>query len=419
MKIEWNKYLLKEVPQNAVRHVFHETKERYEDLRSAYYLKKNSEKKNDPNRQIRVAFIVQMSEIWDKEEPVYSAMKEDPRFSVTMIVVPPYDQVYQRIEADYGNNFFLINYPEAIKAYQNGKWLKIDDENDYVFFQRPYDQYLPKHLRSQALVKLTKCCYIPYGYTGSDIFNEGSTDKTFFRNLYLGCAESAHMAQVFKKRYRVKEERTLHKICFCGFPALTPYFNLKPTNEFRRILWTPRWSYAPKLGGSHFLEYKETIINLKKQSSGLEVTFRPHPLLFGEMISNALMSKQKIDIYLGQLEQNGIVYDTGCPIYETLRNTDILITDYSSIIIQFFITGRPIVYCESDIVLNDDFNRLTEGMYVVRNEEELISAVKSLSNGIDPLCMRRQKIIAELLKEHEDATSRIIETVLKDYQDNC
>ena len=70
-------------------------------------------------------------------------------------------------------------------------------------------------------------------------------------------------------------------------------------------------------------------------------------------------------------------------------------------------------------MLNDDFNRLTEGMYVVRNEEELISAVKSLSNGIDPLCMRRQKIIAELLKEHEEATSRIIETVLKDYQDNC
>ena len=419
MRFEGKNYQQKEALQKAVRHLLRESKEQYEDLRSNHYLKMVTKEKKDLKKQVNIAFIVQMSEIWDKEEPVYAAIKEDPRFSATMIVVPPYDQINQSVETDYTNNYFLANYPEAIKAYQNNSWIAIDNHYDYVFYQRPYDHYLPMPLRSRTAVKVTKCCYIPYGYTGSDAFNGGSTNRIFFRNLYLGFPESAHMAQAFKKRYRGKEARSLHKICFCGFPALTPYFNLKPTNECRRILWTPRWSYAPQIGGSHFLEYKETIINFKKESPEVGVTFRPHPLLFGEMVSSALMSKQEVNVFLEYIAKNGITYDNGCPIFETLQNTDILITDYSSVIIQFFLTGRPIVYCESDIVLNDDFKRLAEGMYIVHNEEELIVAMKSLSKGIDPLRARRQKIIAELRKEHEDATSRIIETVLKDYQDSC
>lgn len=404
---------------NSIQRKLHELVGVYKDIRADYYLKKQIKKKNNPNHSIQVAFIVQMPEIWDKEEPVYAAMSEDPRFSVSIIVVPPYNQESKLTETGYENNYFLEKYPGAIKAYQNGRWHAPDKSYDYVFYQRPYDHYLPVPLQSRTVVKLAKCCYIPYGYTGSDAFNEGSTNKTFFRNLYFGFAESAHMARVFKKRYRSGKEKGLHKICFCGFPALAPYFALKPTNEYQRILWTPRWSYAPKIGGSHFLEYKNTIITLKKQTQKLEIKFRPHPLLFGEILSSSKMSRQEVDIYLKKLAQNDIEYDRGQPIFETLQNTDVLITDYSSIIIQFFVTGRPIVFCESDIILNDDFVELLEGMYVAHNEEELIEIVRNLSNGIDPLAKKRKKIISMLFEEHKNATQKIIETVYRDFQDGC
>ena len=402
---------------NAVRRIHHVFLERYEDGRANYWLKK--QKKKNTGEPIHVAFIVQMPEIWDKEEPVYSAMSVDPRFSVSMLVVPAYNQIHKTIETEYGDNYFLNMYPEAIRTYENGRWQALGKEYDYVFYQRPYDQFLPIGLQSRNVVKLAKCCYIPYGYTGADVFNEGSTNKEFFRNLYFGFAESAYMARVFERRYQGKKGRELHKIAFLGFPSLVPYFDLKPTNEYRRILWTPRWSYAPKAGGSHFLEYKDSILNLKNQSPELTLTFRPHPLLFGELISTSRMSDREIEDYLKQLSQNNIAYDNGHPIYETIQNTDILITDYSSIIIQFFITGKPIVFCESDIVLYDDFKMLSDGMYVVHNEEELITTVQMLVEGEDPLYMKRQKIIDRLSEEHKDATDNIIETIYKDYCDCC
>ena len=419
MAVKGKKRILQGFPFNSVRQARHYFLEWYEDSRANYWLKRQSKKKNNPNTPIQVAFVVQMPEIWDKEEPVYSAMSGDPRFSVSVLVVPPYNQISKTIETDYKNNYFLKAYPEAVRAYENGSWQALDKNYDYVFYQRPYDLYLPLPLQSRTVVKQAKCCYIPYGYTGADVFNEGSTNKAFFRNLYFGFAESAYMAKVFNNRYQDNKERELHKIAFLGFPALIPYFDFEPTSEYRKILWTPRWSYTPKIGGSHFLEYKDTIISLKKQSQELIITFRPHPLLFGEMISCSRMSEQEVNAYLEQLSQNNIVYDKGHPIYETLQKTDILITDYSSIVIQFFVTGRPIIFCESDIVLNDDFNMLSEGMYVVHNKAELIAAVQKLSNGEDPLCIKRQKIIAKLLEEHKDATNKIIEAIYKDYLDGC
>ena len=51
---------------NAVRRIHHVFLERYEDGRANYWLKK--QKKKNTGEPIHVAFIVQMPEIWDKEE---------------------------------------------------------------------------------------------------------------------------------------------------------------------------------------------------------------------------------------------------------------------------------------------------------------------------------------------------------------
>ena len=50
-----------------------------------------TKEKKDLKKQVNIAFIVQMSEIWDKEEPVYQAMKENHYFSADIIVVPKFD----------------------------------------------------------------------------------------------------------------------------------------------------------------------------------------------------------------------------------------------------------------------------------------------------------------------------------------
>ncbi len=54
-------------------------------------------KRNKKNQQIKVGFIVQMPEIWDKEAPLFEAMVDDGRFDACLIIVPHYDFANSRL----------------------------------------------------------------------------------------------------------------------------------------------------------------------------------------------------------------------------------------------------------------------------------------------------------------------------------
>ena len=45
-------------------------------------------------------------------------------------------------------------------------------EFDYIFYQRPYKELLPKELRAQNVIDFCKPCYIPYAFVGAKVFEE-------------------------------------------------------------------------------------------------------------------------------------------------------------------------------------------------------------------------------------------------------
>lgn len=372
------------------------------------------------NHRIKVAFIVQMAEIWDKESPIYEAMLSDPAFDPYLLVVPPsYDPESTHINTDYDkSNYFLTHYPSSIRSYQNGSWISVESMNfDYIFLQRPYDHYLPENFRSYNLVRFSKVCYIPYGFTGADVFNGGNSNKRFFRNIYFAFLESEYMVQVVSRKFRTKTEKNNHKILSLGYPALIPYFSFPPIKKISTILWTPRWSFDRIIGGSNFINYKECFIEAVKSHPEFKFIFRPHPLMFGEILSKGYMSQEEIDNYIGQITALGVIYDKNTPLVESLRNTDVLITDFSSIIIQFFLTGRPIIYCESSIQMNRTYQNMKDGMYLVHSKEDFISKINDLSIKGDYLKSKRQEIITGRFEHHKNATNDIINAIKQDYKE--
>ena len=73
-----------------------------------------NKKKKKVRSAIKVGFIVQMPEVWDKIAPVYEKMVKDKRFAAWLIIVPKYDFV-QKTEGDYGEEceYFLKKYPDC------------------------------------------------------------------------------------------------------------------------------------------------------------------------------------------------------------------------------------------------------------------------------------------------------------------
>lgn len=395
-----------------IKKIVQQFREHLLDCEATYYLKKagNRNKKSI----IRIGFIVQMAEIWDKEIGIYDELKSRANVETVLIVVPPYDLKTSENSLSYDNNYFLKRYPDAVKAlHRDGSVINIQELHlDYVFFQRPYDTYLPKELRSSEVVKHTQCCYIPYGYAGSDVFNGGNTNLNFFRNMSYVFLESDYMKFVFQKKYAHRMMFKYQHYETLGYSDLENYFEFLESKTIHNILWTPRWSYNPKLGGSHFFEYQELPFQIKEKYPEIEFVFRPHPLMFDEFVKQGLMKLDEADNYKNRIVESSIIYDSGTIISDAIRHSNLLITDYSSIIINYFLTGKPIIYCKADYELNEEYSKIAKCMYIAENEQQIKKYVKMLLNGDDPLAKVRSELIEEYKQQHIGASKRIVDCLL-------
>ena len=77
----------------------------------------------------------------------------------------------------------------------------------------------------------------------------------------------------------------------------------------------------------------------------------------------------------------------------TYEDTDVLISDRSSVIPLFFLTGKPIIYCHKKDCYNDLSRRIAQGFYWVKNWDELRQTLEMLKQGQDPMKEKRQEII--------------------------
>ncbi len=393
-----------------------------EDRRATRYLKKLSERKHPKGKPMKIGFIVFEPEVWDKLDRIYQELVARDDTEVKMIIVPSYDQKLA-LTKEYGKelDFFKAIDPEAILACgKDGDWIDISrDGYDYIFYQDPYNAHMPPPLRSDHVVKFAKICYIPYGYVGSAAFNEGVTNKPFFRNVYCEFTDIEEIRDIQNTQFKENVEKGYQRFVRMGYPAIMDLYNPEPDSRIKRILWTPRWSYDPQIGGSNFFENKDHILDLADQYPDVSIRIRPHPMMFRNFINEGRMTEEEKEAYLQKLKEKHIEISQGKALKDDLLNADLLITDYSSIIPQFLMTGKPVIYCQSTLQLNSTFTDYTRGMYMTENWTQAESALTALLKGEDPLRETRQRIIAQLVKENENAAKRITEYLIRDYADSA
>ena len=187
----------------------------------------------------------------------------------------------------------------------------------------------------------------------------------------------------------------------------------------KTILWTPRWSYETRTGGSHFLEYKDDFVSLRQRyGDKVNLSMRPHENTFREVQEKNLISKEEMDAYKQSIKDNSIeIYNKTFGIDEQFSMTDILLCDYSSILIEFFLTGRPMVYCEfPNAVPFDEYKEMFECMYIAHSWDDVLKYLDDLVAGNDPLYERRQKAVANIKAMHADAAQRIINRLREDFK---
>ena len=387
---------------------------------AAYYLARQSMWRYE-NRKMRVVFIVQSHVSCDKVLPVYEEMRRRNDIEVTLLIHAEENYKYSYSWWAY----FYNRYPNA-RIYDYGLIDLQKLRPDYVFLTNPYEnKRVYPGFRANDIVKHAKICILSYGASLAYVFvNRQIRDYLpFWQNVYMIFCSSQDVKTEVIKKFPQDVNMGYKHIEFLGYPVLNDYYMLKKEpGTTTRILWTPRWNIEHTIGGSHFLDYKDNIIAFsQKYGEKISLYFRPHPNLFGYLVEMELMTEKEIEQYEDLLRENKIVFDTSnySDMAEHIANIDIFLTDYSSIMIEFFLTGRPIIYCEfSYAVPLPEFEEMFAAMYIAHSWEEAENYLDDLIAGNDPLFEKRQEIAKKIHEQHVGAAQRIVDRVIKDFNQN-
>ena len=207
-----------------------------------------------------------------------------------------------------------------------------------------------------------------------------------------------------------------------GYPGFESYLDTQQEErEIARVLWTPRWNTEERIGGSHFFEYKDAFLAFAEKygGAGIQFTIRPPPLMFDNFVQKGQMTEQDVQDYKAQLAARGIKLDEGrSAAIGALRSADILLTDFSSLMMHFFLLDHPMVYCPCSSELMDDFKKAIEGSYVAENWAQAEDCLIQLLRGEDPAAQRRREIVEVFRAKHTGAARRIAERLKRDYADS-
>lgn len=129
------------------------------------------------------------------------------------------------------------------------------------------------------------------------------------------------------------------------------------------------------------------------------------------------MTKKEVKEYLNNYKKSNMIYDRSSDYYDTFKDSDVLITDFSSIIVEYLMYNKPIIFCHRDMnILSDFMKEISKVCYCVNNWEEAEDVLKKLKNGDDALKSARTDFIDKKFENYDGKIKyRIIESIKNDY----
>lgn len=392
------------------------------DIESSLHIKTLNKKYENRNK-IRVGFLVQEPSIWDKLEPILDAMLKDERFETLLFIVPPvecYNIGDSMMQAyNYEGNYFINKYNDSIKVLDNNRFIDITQYNlDYLFYQRPYDELLPVEYRSESIYRKIKICYMAY-YNSINTLYKNIDNFKFLKNSHIVFYACDDEVQYERRNLRIGCLIGAHKILNVGYPMLDRYLTIKESESETTILWTPRWTPELKSGGSNFLRYKNEFVELKSKFGQACFIERPHPLTFNNYISNGLLSEEEAQEYKALLRIKGIELDESEDMFPAFQRASILISDYSSVLLPFFLTGKPIIYCTvigaTGLEFTSEFKEIINTLYIAESWDDVKRFIKMIIGGNDYLKDSRLRIIKDKYNHKRNSIKNILDVIYEDY----
>lgn len=399
----------------------------------------NGEVRRNPPRRpgdpIRVVFYFPHVTQTDNLMPLYERMHGDPRFAPMILCSRP-DSTAQ---AD-SHRFYAARYPAARghAVIDGGPHLNhspsfYELDADLVFFHTPYSLNVtrPFYLRADFAVRHCRVANVTYGYPLLSL-------DTSSHHVYAG----GHVRKcdlIFAESPACVEPYARHldrdRIHVTGYTKVDEFrrhldpvpFETRAAGPARlNVMWTPHWQLPGDRKGdtetSNFLRYYRIMLEIAGRPD-LLLHVRPHPLLRLRLNAMGIMDFREYDAVMERFRKAGArTYPAheGVSYVPALMQADVLISDFSSLVAEYTITNRPIIFCRTEDVWNNGrwigaFGKdlIENCCYVVDDEAQLRAALDTiLTTRRHPKADRMAAFVARhRLFPEGSATARICDVI--------
>lgn len=381
--------------------------------------------------KIVIYFLIQRTEVWSSLQTLFEATLKDERVDAYLIAIPK----VKKYEIDYDDKANL-EFCRAIASDRTFDFMEIQDKlwsdvhvfsPDYVITGVPYSNAYPAGFSMKEIAKHANLCYIPYGYTilKSDMQRTTCNIDVLSYVDYL-FAESPVTFHYCRPIIRVSEFLFGKRLYDVGFPRFDLYkaFQVNRNMKIRTILWLPRWTLKSNVSSgnepSSFFDLKDDILTYASFHPDIEVIIRPHPLAFDNYICSGEMTEKQVAEYKDRVKSiRNVCLDESPSYFDSLMKADVLIADFSSLLAEFFVTQKPIIYLGNGKNFAKEHIEMFNAFYSSKGWYDVEQLLDKLISGEDPKKEQRFKAVESFLRNKNFNTGKtILDKLLRDYESN-
>lgn len=392
-------------------------------IKSTYrhYSEIEEEIKNRNQKNLRFAAYVVYDSTFGAYDLFDLMLSDLEHYTPKIVVIPDVSRGNDHMVKQYHEtkSFFIKKYSSEFVLdgwnERENKFLDHSDEFDVIYLANPYDFMVDKlHGVSYLSTKNVLPIYISYGCMSD---NYGCKIVMPLKEISLFWKVFADNKMTYKDycRYELAKGKN---VVLSGYAKMDSLAKFKENSRAKkRIIIAPHHTINnPALPLSNFLEYQSFYLELPKLFPQIEFVFRPHPLLFINMVNEGFWNTTQVNEYIKKIKDNGMIYSVGGDYFDIFVNSDAMIHDCSSFVVEYIFTTKPCCFMAKKNykkIFSSLGKSCLKNYYLAFNTQQIIEFIQNVViDEKDKLKQKRELYATKCLAvNYPNVSKRILEEI--------
>jgi hypothetical protein len=350
----------------------------------------------------RIAFLVQAPFHWSALKTVHAAFLGDARYEVTLVAVPflKHDSIVGEPSWDFLSRL-------GLPFVRHDAWDAAEARPDAIFLCTPYDFSRPPAYSAPRLAATLglRLVYIPYG---SEVgAGQAMADFQYRLDTQILAWRNIAFSEFNRRCFARYNPAAAPRVRVTGHPKFDAWATRPPRDpsQPRTLLWTPHFSvgFERHLRWSTFDRHLEAVLGLSAARPDLRFILRPHPQLPWTLRHSPGGSALWDGVCAFAAASRNFTIDETASYVEAFHAADGLITDASSLMYEFMLLDKPMLYldCPDGAGLNEAGLLMTQAIATARSAPDIARFVDEVARGADTRRDARNTAIHKLVGPHD------------------